>query len=65
MTDLNLTHRFRKQLENAILFWEKGEEQIMIDLLHRVQAESFEEGRACMREQIERFLDTEIHMINT
>lgn len=59
MLDLDLTCGFRRQLENAILSWGRGEEWFMIDLLCRVQAESFAEGCEHTKEQLKEFLDTE------
>lgn len=44
MTESDLTCRFLEELKDAIQKWESGDKQPMVDLIMKIQEESFLDG---------------------
>lgn len=60
MLDSSLSRRFREKLSNAMLSWQKGDEQAMLTLIDELWGEAFEDGRAHMAERATVFLEEEM-----
>lgn len=40
----DFTSRFREELEDAILHWNNGNHQPLVDIIDQIQRESYQEG---------------------
>lgn len=56
MTESDLTCRFLEELKDAIQKWESGDKQPMVDLIMKIQEESFLDGCKYTVELFEQFI---------
>lgn len=59
MHDLILSRRFRRQLGDAIACWNAGEEEEIVGIIQKVQAEAFADGCRYVREYVDEMLSSE------
>lgn len=59
MCDLILSHRFRRQLGEAIADWNFGEKESLMGLIQEIQAEAFADGCRYVREHVDEMLNFE------
>lgn len=59
MSAYDLTPKYRKKLEDAVISWNLGEEHDMLDLLYKLYDEAFAEGCLYAKDRVVEFLSAE------